>query len=132
MISPSDGVPERGLDWFLVATEPCGGGTSDLGEPQRVSEYLGIYSAKKGYGRPPRWAQPTRARLGPQARPCGLCPLGAPLWYFFGPLVVFWSKRILQKKSLHFGLRLILISCEVKNKQKIATGTGHYVNRLVP
>ena len=31
-----------------------------------------------------------------------------------------------------FGLRLILISCDVKNKQKIATDTGHWVNRLVP
>ena len=30
-----------------------------------------------------------------------------------------------------FGLRLVLFFCEVKNKQKIATGTGHYVNRLV-
>jgi hypothetical protein len=27
---------------------------------------------------------------------------------------------------------LVLIFCEVKNKQKIATATGHYVNRLVP
>ena len=24
--SPSGRVPERGLDWFLVATEPCGSG----------------------------------------------------------------------------------------------------------
>ena len=31
MISPFGRVPEQGLDWFLVATEPCGGGTSDLG-----------------------------------------------------------------------------------------------------
>ena len=31
-----------------------------------------------------------------------------------------------------FGLRLILISCDVKNKQKTTTGTGHWVNRLVP
>ena len=23
-----------GLDWFSVATEPCGGGTSDLGYPE--------------------------------------------------------------------------------------------------
>ena len=27
---------------------------------------------------------------------------------------------------------MVLIFCEVKNKQKIATGTGHCVNRLVP
>ena len=27
---------------------------------------------------------------------------------------------------------MVLIFCEVKNKQKAATGTRHYVNRLVP
>ena len=27
---------------------------------------------------------------------------------------------------------MIWIFCEVKNKQNIATGTGHYINRLVP
>ena len=31
-----------------------------------------------------------------------------------------------------FGFRLILISCDVKNMQKTATGTWDYVNRLVP
>ena len=31
-----------------------------------------------------------------------------------------------------FGLRLILISCDVKNMQKTTTSTWHYVNRLVP
>ena len=74
MISPSDRVPERGLDWFSVATEPCGGGTSDLGLPRRVFEYLGIYSAKRGCGRPPRWAQPTWACQGDLAQPGGWCP----------------------------------------------------------
>ena len=29
--SPSGRVPKWGLDWFLVATEPCGGKTSDVG-----------------------------------------------------------------------------------------------------
>ena len=60
MISPSDGVPEWGLDWSFVATEACGGGTSDLGLPRRVLEYLGFYRVKKGCGMPPRWAQPTK------------------------------------------------------------------------
>ena len=36
------------------------------------------------------------------------------------------------KSFAAFGLRLVLIFCDVKNKQKITTGTGHYVNRLVP
>ena len=31
IISPSGRVLEQGLDWFSVATEPCGGRTSDLG-----------------------------------------------------------------------------------------------------
>ena len=58
-------------------------------------------------------------------------PLGAPLWHFFGPTCVFWSRKN-PKSFAVFGLRLVLISCDVKNKQKTATGTGHYVNRLVP
>ena len=63
----------------------------------------------------------------------GCAPLGAP-----PPLVLLWPDRCLlvQKKSpksfATFGLRLVLISYDVKNMQKIATGTGHYVNRLVP
>ena len=36
------------------------------------------------------------------------------------------------KSFAAFRLRLVMISCDLKNKQKIATGTGHYVNRLVP
>ena len=31
-----------------------------------------------------------------------------------------------------FVLRLIYFSCDVKNMQKIATSTGHYVTRLDP
>ena len=30
----------------------------------------------------------------------GSAPLGTPLWYFFGPTCVFWSRKILQKVSL--------------------------------
>ena len=37
-------------------------------------EYWGIYRAKRRSGGHPRWAQPTRARLGLLARPGGLCP----------------------------------------------------------
>ena len=36
------------------------------------------------------------------------------------------------KSFVAFGLRLILISCNVKNMQKTTTGTWHYVNSLVP
>ena len=58
-------------------------------------------------------------------------PRGTPqvlLW----PNGRLWSIKKSTKSSAVFGLRLILISCDVKNKQKIATGTRHWVNRLVP
>ena len=41
--SPSDRVPEQGPDWFLVATEACGGGTPDLSSYSMVLGYMGIY-----------------------------------------------------------------------------------------
>ena len=43
MISPSGRVPEWGLDWFLVATGPCGGETSDLGLFLMVSLFIGFF-----------------------------------------------------------------------------------------
>ena len=36
------------------------------------------------------------------------------------------------KSFAAFGFHLIWIFCEVKNKQKTATDTRHYVNRLFP
>ena len=50
--SPSGRVPERGLDWFLMATELCGGGTSDLGLFLMVSLFIGFF----GVGFTRRWA----------------------------------------------------------------------------
>src|SRR3989337_373141 len=95
-------------------------------------EYCSIYRVKRRCGRLPRWAQPTRVRLGPQARPGGLCPPQGT------PLVLLWPKLFLlvhknsPKNFAAFGLHLVLIFYEVKNKQKTATSTRHYVNRLVP
>ena len=66
---------------------------------------------------------------------------GAPWWVVppsGHPQVPLWPNGCLlaHKKSpwsfVAFGLRLVLISCDVKNKQKTATGTGPPVNRLVP
>ena len=36
-------VPEQGPDWFLVATEACGGGTPDLGFFSGVYVFIGIF-----------------------------------------------------------------------------------------
>ena len=41
MISPSGRVLEQGLDWFLVATEACGGRTPDLGYVLEVWGFIG-------------------------------------------------------------------------------------------
>ena len=102
----------------FVATEACGGGTSDLGLSPGFLEYLGTYRAKRRCGRPPRWAQPTWRTWG-------------PLWHFFGPLDVFWSKKI--SKKFHciwtpFGIDFL----RCKKQAKTASCTRHYVNRLVP
>ena len=110
----------------------CGGWINISLTPLGYWEYWGIYRAKRRSGGHPRWAQPTRACLGLLACPGGLCsPRSTPSHFFF-QLDVFWSKNNLQKSFAAFGLRLILISCDVKNMEKTATGTWHYVNRLVP
>ena len=41
-----------GLDWFSVATEACGGETSDLGLLLMVSLFIGVF----GVGLTSRWA----------------------------------------------------------------------------
>ena len=45
--SPSGRVPEQGPDWFLVATEACGGGTPDLFCSLMVLGYMDIYRRRK-------------------------------------------------------------------------------------
>ena len=41
--SPSGRVPEQGPDWFLGATEACGGGTPDLFYSLEVSVFIGFF-----------------------------------------------------------------------------------------
>ena len=41
--SPSGRVPEQGPDWFLVATEACGGGIPDLLCSSMFLGYMDIY-----------------------------------------------------------------------------------------
>ena len=45
--SPSGRVPEQGPDWFLVATEACGGETPDLLCSSMFLGYMDIYRRKK-------------------------------------------------------------------------------------
>ena len=38
-------MPEWGLDWFSMAIEPCGGGTSNLGLFLGVSLFIGFLAS---------------------------------------------------------------------------------------
>ena len=122
MIPPSDRVPEQGPDWFLVATEACGGGTPDLGFFSGVSIFIGIFGvgltswgglrviheiggAPRGVGRPPH----PRGWLG---------TLLAQLFYFVG---FFWSIKNHQKLARQ--LDSIWYSFSVKLKRKLALGS---------
>ena len=64
--------------------------------------------------------------------PGGLCPPRGTQQVLLWPIGCLLVHKKSTKSFTVFGLRLILISCDVKNKQKTATGTRHWVNSLVP
>ena len=56
---PSGRVPEQDPDWFLVATEACGGGTPDLAYVLEVWVYIrGFGVGNKSGGPRSRGARP--------------------------------------------------------------------------
>ena len=79
-------MPEQGPDWFLVATQACGGGTPDLGYVLGVSVYIrsfgvenksgGLRAAHEGGGR----AQGVLPH-GQPGDPPDLFPMPKPLIY---------------------------------------------------
>ena len=93
--------------------------------PLGFLEYLGIYRVKGRSGGHPRWAQPTRARLGLLARPGGLCPPRGTPQVQPGPIAFLLAHKKSSWSFVAFGLHLILISCDVKNmeKQQLAPDT---------
>ena len=56
MDPPSGRVPEQGPDWFLVATEACGGGTPDLGFFLEVSVYIRGFGIENKSGGSPGYS----------------------------------------------------------------------------
>ena len=54
----------EGLDWFSVATEASGGGTSDLGYFLEVSVFIGIFGVGLMSRRCPRRPRGRTTRLG--------------------------------------------------------------------
>ena len=107
-----------GLDWFSVATEPCGGGTSDLGLFLMVSVYIrGFGIGNKSGGL--RGGHEVGGRA-PHPRGC-LGTLLAHLRYSVG---FFWSKNKLREFSGQLDFVWFSFSAILKNKEKTETGTG--------
>ena len=88
MISPSGRVPEQGPDWFMVATEVCGG--FFLG----VSVFTGNFGIGNKSGGSP--SQPRGREARPH--PCG--PLVAPLTDFFRLYMSIYPKNVGEQNRL--------------------------------
>ena len=122
---PSGRVPEQGPDWFLVATEACGGGTPDLGYILGVSVYIrgfGVGNKSEGsLGCP-------RGRGRAQGGGRGSHPPGQP-WTLLAQLlcsgVFFWSIKNRQKLAHQLDSVWYSFSVKLKNKekQKLALGS---------
>ena len=88
-----------GLDWFLVATEACGGGTPNPGF------FLEVWGYIRGFGVGNKSGGSLRCPRGREARPGGghaPHPRGQPgtlLAQLFDSLAFFWSKNKLRQVS---------------------------------
>ena len=110
-------MPEQGPDWFLVATEACGGGTPDLGYVLGVSVYIrgfGIENKSRGY----------RAvhEVGRRAQGGGRAPyprgqLGTLLAQLFYSMAFFWSKNEFREVSGQLDSVWFSFSAKLKNKE---------------
>ena len=130
---PSDRVPEQGPDWFLVATEACGGRTPDLSSFLKVLGYIGIYRRKKYVRGATRGTRGWRARPGGWARPLPRAFLVAS-WTWTPSLPgCFLSENNFSGRfhsvSTAFDIPFIQ---NTETRGKKGTGTGLWVNRLVP
>ena len=99
MASDDDGPLRKGaregLDWFSVATEASGGGTSDLGYFLEVSIFIGIFGVGLASRRCPSRPRGRPTRLGGTPHLRG-CP-GTLLAQLFYSGVFFWSIENRQK-----------------------------------
>ena len=124
MDSPSDRVPGQGPDWFLVATEACGGGTPDLGYFLGVSVFIGIFGIGFTSGGSPGHPRGKGPCPGGWARP----PPSWTAWDSSGPTLLLRELLLGHKKSSKIGttigLRLVFLFCKTQKQGKIETGTG--------
>ena len=84
----------------------------------RIEGVTGNYREKRQSRGHPMWAQPTRTRLGLLARPGGLCPPRGIPQVQPGPIAFLLAHKKSSWSCVACGLRLILISCDVKNMEK--------------
>ena len=123
--SPFDRVLEQGPNWFLVATEACGGGTPDLGFFSGVSVFIGIF----GIGLTSGGSLQVVHKIGGRAQGVGrtLHPRGwfgtllAQLFYSGG---FFWSIKNHQKLAHKLDSVWYSFFVKLKNKEKTETGMG--------
>ena len=93
---------------------------------------ISFLAAKEGHQPPYGVATKVRGVPAPLGRaPCLMAPSGIVLRGYFFPKIIYIPKKSLSV-FIPFGLRLIWIFCETKNMQQTGTGTGHWINMLVP
>ena len=116
--SPSGRVPEQGPDWFLVATEACGGGTPDLGYFLEVSVFIGIFGIGLTSGGSPACPRGRGPHTGGWARP-------PPSWAARdspGPTLLLRGLLLVHKKSSKIGpsigLRLVFLFRKTQKQGK--------------
>ena len=110
---------EQGPDWFLEATEACGGGTPDLGFFSGVSVFIGIFGVGLTSGGSPSHPRGRGRALHPRG---WLVTLLAHLCYSEG---FFWSIKNHQKLARQLDSVWYSFSVKLKNKekQKLALGS---------
>ena len=124
MDPPSGRVPEQGPDWFLVATEACGGGTPNLGYFLEVSVFIGIFGVCLTSGGSPSHRRDRGTRPGGRAR-------SPPSWTArdsSGPTLLLWGLLSVHKNHQKLARQLDSVWYSffaiLKNKEKTETGYG--------
>ena len=103
-MATGEGSPLRqgagtGLDWFLVATEACGGGTPDLGYFLEVSVFIGIFGVGLTSGGSPSRPRGRGPHPGGWARP----PISWMARDSSGPTILLRGLILVHKKSSKIG-----------------------------
>ena len=121
-----------GLQIGSCGSGTCGGWNCVSSTPLGFLEYMSIYRAERWWKGPPWAPPPTWVRQGPLACPGGLwAPRASPLMLPWLPSCLLVQNKISKKFRgiwTSFGTDIL----RSKKQAKMATVTGHYVNRLVP